>query len=173
MSSRSACKARAGSVDLTKEPKLPRSCTASARPPRTIRAQVLLAPAGGRGVRFIQLYSGTNIGEDWDDATTTANSPPDVQKTDQPITAADGPQGAGMLDSTLVVWNSEFGRTPWPRTRPRPPSVCVQHVDGGTGIKGGRCWDRATISDCGLRNRRLTFTCDATILRLIGLDHTG
>jgi hypothetical protein len=68
-----------------------------------------------RGVRFIQLYSGTNVGEDWDDAhTDLAGSHTRMcGKTDKPIAGLlKDLKALGLLDSTLVVWGGEFGRTP-------------------------------------------------------------
>ena len=85
-----------------------------------------------RGVRFIQLFSGTNIGQDWDDAHTDLQGSHTrmCKKTDQPITALlTDLKARGLLDSTLVIWNSEFGRTPLAegtkgRECPLPPSTC-------------------------------------------------
>ena len=68
-----------------------------------------------RGVRFVQLYSGTNIGDDWDDAHNdlVASHTKMCAKTDLPIAALlTDLQARGLLDSTLVIWSSEFGRTP-------------------------------------------------------------
>ena len=116
----------------------PRSCTASAsRLTDDFGRKCLLARRlVERGVRFIQLYSGTNIGEDWDDAHNDlqASHTKMCKKTDQPITALlTDLKARGMLDSTLVVWNSEFGRTPLAEGHqgPRPSSLRIQHVDGG------------------------------------------
>ena len=96
-----------------------------------------------RGVRFIQLYSGTNIGEDWDDAHTDlqASHTKMCKKTDQPITALlTDLKARGMLDSTLVVWNSEFGRTPLAegtKGRDHHPYVFSMWM-AGAGIQGGQ-----------------------------------
>src|SRR5260221_1424655 len=96
-----------------------------------------------RGVRFIQLYSGTNIGQDWDDAhTDLQNSHTKMcKKTDQPITALLTDLNArGLLDSTLVVWNSEFGRTPLAegtKGRDHHPYVFSMWM-AGAGIHGGQ-----------------------------------
>jgi len=110
-----------------------------------------------------QLYSGTNIGQDWDDAhTDLQNSHTKMcKKTDQPITALlTDLKARGLLDSTLVVWNSEFGRTPLAegtKGRDHHPYVFSMWM-AVRAFTAGRCWDRATISDCGPRNRRLPFT---------------
>jgi hypothetical protein len=66
-----------------------------------------------RGVRFIQLYDMPDK-DGWDaHAKLTENHTPRARWTDQPVAAllADLKQ-RGLLDETLVVWASEFGRTP-------------------------------------------------------------
>ena len=66
-----------------------------------------------RGVRFVQLYDMPDK-DGWDaHAKLTDNHTPRARWTDQPVAAllADLKQ-RGLLDSTLVIWASEFGRTP-------------------------------------------------------------
>jgi hypothetical protein len=66
-----------------------------------------------RGVRFVQLYDMPDK-DGWDaHSNLTGNHVPRARWTDQPIAAllADLKQ-RGLLDSTLVIWASEFGRTP-------------------------------------------------------------
>ncbi|MCC7376228.1 MAG: DUF1501 domain-containing protein [Verrucomicrobiales bacterium] len=66
-----------------------------------------------RGVRFVQVYDMPDK-DGWDaHAKLTDNHTPRARWTDQPIAAllADLKQ-RGLLDSTLVIWASEFGRTP-------------------------------------------------------------
>jgi hypothetical protein len=131
-----------------------------------------------RGVRFIQLYSGTNIGEDWDDAHNDLHSSHTkmCKKTDQPITALlTDLKARGLLDSTLVVWNSEFGRTPLAegtKGRDHHPYVFSMWM-AGAGIRGGQVL--GSSDDFGLRPQEFPLTVhdvNATILRLIGMDHT-
>jgi hypothetical protein len=131
-----------------------------------------------RGVRFIQLYSGTNIGEDWDDAHNDlqASHTKMCKKTDQPITGLlTDLKARGLLDSTLVVWNSEFGRTPLAegtKGRDHHPYVFSMWM-AGAGIRGGQVL--GSSDDFGLRPAESPFTVhdvNATILRLIGMDHT-
>ena len=130
-----------------------------------------------RGVRFIQLYSGTNSGEDWDDAHNDLQTSHTrmCKKTDQPITALlTDLKALGMLDSTLVVWNSEFGRTPLAegaKGRDHHPYVFSMWM-AGAGIKGGQVL--GSSDDFGLRPQEFPVTVhdvNATILRLMGLDH--
>jgi hypothetical protein len=131
-----------------------------------------------RGVRFIQLYSGTNIGEDWDDAHNDlqASHTKMCKKTDQPIAALlTDLKARGMLDSTLVVWNSEFGRTPLAegtKGRDHHPYVFSMWM-AGAGVRGGQVL--GSSDDFGLRPAESPFNVhdvNATILRLIGMDHT-
>lgn len=66
-----------------------------------------------RGVRFVQLYDMPDK-DGWDaHAKLTDNHTPRARWTDQPVAGllADLKQ-RGLLDSTLVIWASEFGRTP-------------------------------------------------------------
>jgi hypothetical protein len=131
-----------------------------------------------RGVRFIQLYSGTNIGEDWDDAHTDLQTSHTkmCKKTDQPITALlTDLKALGMLDSTLVVWNSEFGRTPLSegtKGRDHHPYAFSMWM-AGAGIKGGQTL--GSSDEFGLRVQEMPVTVhdvNATMLRLLGMDHT-
>jgi len=130
-----------------------------------------------RGVRFIQLFSGTNIGQDWDDAhnnlqTSHTNM---CKKSDKPISALlTDLRQRGMLDSTLVVWHSEFGRTPLAEGalgRDHHPYVYSMWM-AGAGVKGGQVL--GSSDDFGLRPQEFPVTVhdvNATILRLMGLDH--
>jgi Protein of unknown function (DUF1501) len=71
-----------------------------------------------RGVRFIQVYSGTTLGDDWDGAHTDliASHTKIAGKSDRPIAGLlRDLKGCGLLDSTLVVWSGEFGRCPSPK----------------------------------------------------------
>lgn len=66
-----------------------------------------------KGVRFVQVYDMPDK-DGWDaHAEVTKNHVPRARWTDQPVAAllADLKQ-RGLLDSTLVIWASEFGRTP-------------------------------------------------------------
>ena len=66
-----------------------------------------------RGVRFVQLYDMPDK-DGWDaHAKITDNHVPRARWTDQPVAALLGDlKQRGLLDETLVVWASEFGRTP-------------------------------------------------------------
>jgi hypothetical protein len=131
-----------------------------------------------RGVRYIQIFAGTNIGEDWDDAHNDLQTSHTkmCKKTDQPIAALlTDLKALGMLDSTLVVWSSEFGRTPLAegaKGRDHHPYVFSSWM-AGAGIKGGRVL--GSSDDFGLRPQEDPYDAhdfNATILRLMGVDHT-
>ena len=66
-----------------------------------------------RGVRFVQLYDMPDL-DGWDaHSKLTENHTPRARWTDQPVAALlDDLKQRGLLDETLVIWASEFGRTP-------------------------------------------------------------
>jgi hypothetical protein len=66
-----------------------------------------------RGVRFVQLYDMPDK-DGWDaHAKLADNHTPRARWTDQPVAALLGDlKERGLLDETLVIWASEFGRTP-------------------------------------------------------------
>lgn len=131
-----------------------------------------------RGVRFVQLYSGTNLGDDWDDAHNDLLGSHNkmAKKSDQPIAGllADL-EGRGLLDSTLVVWSTEFGRTPLAEGkngRDHHPYGFSMWM-AGAGIRGGRAL--GATDEFGLRaveERKDVHDMHATIFRLLGMDHT-
>jgi hypothetical protein len=92
-----------------------------------------------RGVRFVQLRSGG-----WDaHGDLIANHSPQARKTDRPIAALlTDLKRRGLLDSTLVVWGGEFGRTPAAENRAaspgrnHSPSGYSMWLAGG-GVRGG------------------------------------
>lgn len=131
-----------------------------------------------RGVRFVQLYSGTNLGDDWDDAHNDLLGSHNkmAKKSDQPIAGllADL-EGRGLLDSTLVVWSTEFGRTPLAEGkngRDHHPYGFSMWM-AGAGIKGGRAL--GATDEFGLRaveERKNVHDMHATMFRMLGMDHT-
>ncbi len=131
-----------------------------------------------RGVRFIQLFSGTNIGDDWDNAheDLVGSHTKMAKKSDQPIAGLlTDMKARGLLDSTLVVWSSEFGRTPLAegaKGRDHHPYGFSSWM-AGAGVKGGQVI--GATDDFGMRAAETpvnTHDLNATILRLLGLDHT-
>lgn len=130
-----------------------------------------------RGVRFIQLYSGTHLGDDWDGAhrDLTGSHTKMAAKTDKPISGLlTDLKVRGLLDSTLVIWGSEFGRTPLAEGRNgrdhHPYAFSMWFA--GAGVQGGRVL--GATDEFGLRpveNPVLAHDVNASILRLLGVDH--
>lgn len=130
-----------------------------------------------RGVRFIQLFSGTNVGDDWDNAHTdlTGSHQRMAGKTDKPIAALlQDLKACGLLDSTLVVWGGEFGRTPLAQGqngRDHHPYGFTMWMAGG-GVKGGQVMGATDEFGVQAVEMRVdTHDVNASILRLLGLDH--
>ena len=79
-----------------------------------------------------------------------------------------------MLDDTLVVWTTEFGRTPGtdgPRGRGHHPAVFSSWLAGG-GVKGG--FVHGESDEIGARvgaNKVHVHDLHATLLALLGFDH--
>lgn len=130
-----------------------------------------------RGVRFIQIFSGAHLGDDWDGAHNdlVGSHKKMAAKSDKPIAGllADL-KSRGLLDSTLVVWTSEFGRTPLAEGRngrDHHPYAFTSWM-AGAGIQGGRVL--GATDEFGLRPVEYPVDAhdiNATILRLMGLDH--
>ena len=127
-----------------------------------------------RGVRFVQVYCGA--GSAWDaHADLDGNHTRLCARADQPSAALirDLKQ-RGLLDSTLVVWGGEFGRTPMTEGtsgRDHNPYGFSMHLAGG-GVKGGAV--HGTTDEFGLRGvdgRVHVHDLHATILHLLGFDH--
>jgi len=138
-----------------------------------------------RGVRFIQLYSGGNKGNSpgWDAHNECDENHFHMsKKVDKPIAGllADL-KGRGLLESTLVLWGGEFGRTPFTdgaesntgarNGRDHNPYGFSVWMAGG-GIRGGKVI--GATDDIGLRaveDKVSMHDLHATILTLLGLDH--
>jgi uncharacterized protein (DUF1501 family) len=130
-----------------------------------------------RGVRFVQVYSGGGHNdENWDaHGDVFANHTLHCGETDKPIAGllADLKQ-RGLLDSTLVVWTSEFGRTPTGENgkgRDHSPRGFTTWLAGG-GVKGGQVIGATDeFGYAAVENIVHVHDLHATILHLLGLDH--
>lgn len=127
-----------------------------------------------RGVRFIQLYHGA--GSKWDaHSGIEKNHSGLCRAMDLPVAGllTDLKQ-RGLLDTTLVVWGGEFGRTPMSEKgdgRDHNPTGFTMWMAGG-GIRGGQTI--GTTDDLGLRavdERMHVRDIHASILHLMGLDN--
>lgn len=129
-----------------------------------------------RGVRFVQLISGSGDSKDWDHHDDShAGTLRQARKVDRPIAGLlKDLESRGLLDSTLVVWSGEFGRTPTSQSkagRDHNPNGFTMWMAGG-GIRGGKVI--GATDELGLRaleDKVHIHDAHATILSLLGLDH--
>jgi hypothetical protein len=126
-----------------------------------------------RGVRFVQL---TMPGQPWDThENNAAGTRKCCDQTDQPVAAllADL-RRRGLLDSTLVFWAGEFGRTPAAQGkdgRDHHPYGFSIWLAGG-GIKGGQAYGATDpFGHHAVENRVSMADLHGTILHLLGLDY--
>ena len=126
-----------------------------------------------RGVRYIQIFI---EGQIWDthakNAETTRNC---CDRTDQPTAALlKDLKQRGLLDSTLLVWGGEFGRTPVSQSgdgRDHHKQGFSMWLAGG-GIKGGQAYGATDeLGYHAVENRTMVADLHATILHQLGLDH--
>jgi hypothetical protein len=128
-----------------------------------------------RGVRFIQVFHGDGAAGAWDaHSGLRANHSTLCAQVDRPIAGLlVDLKRRGLLDDTIVVWATEFGRTP-----------CAQGADGrdhhnygfsvwmaGGGIRGGIV--HGATDELGfhaVEDRHYVTDVHATILHLLGLD---
>ncbi len=160
-------------VDLANEPQSVRSMYGIDAEPtaRFARMCLLARRMVERGVRFVELYA-----SDWDGhGDCPGNHRTNAAKTDRPIAAllADLKQ-RGLLESTLVLWTGEFGRTPvmqGDKGRDHNPYGFTAWMAGG-GICGGKTV--GATDELGFRaveDRVHVHDLHATMLALLGLDH--
>lgn len=135
------------------------------------------------GVRFIQVVSGFPEGSEIDRQSWDAHSELDenhavmARMVDKPIAGllADL-KSRGLLESTLVVWTSEFGRTSWGESgtgRDHNPWGYTQWMAGG-GLKAGFTYgetDEVGLQVADKEKAVDTYDLHATVLHLMGLDH--
>lgn len=130
-----------------------------------------------RGVRFIELTCPGGNGDRWDQHSNLKDGhTKNALSVDQPIGAllADLAQ-RGLLDSTLIVWAGEFGRTPFAQGndgRDHNPFGYSVWLAGG-GIKGGTI--HGATDEYGYKaveNKLEMHDLHATMLHLLGVDHT-
>ena len=134
-----------------------------------------------RGVRFVQLFINAQI---WDNHTAiAADLKTACDRTDQPVAALlKDLKQRGMLEDTLLVWGGEFGRTPMSEIR-RPEEADNagrdHHPDGysrfmaGAGVQGGQVIGKTDPLGLSILEDRVSvYDLQATILHLMGMDHT-
>jgi Protein of unknown function (DUF1501) len=135
-----------------------------------------------RGVRFVHVVSGPVEGagrgdnKNWDaHEDLDKNHGANAKAVDKPIAALlTDLKAKGLLESTLVVWTQEFGRTPWGQSgngRDHNPWGYTQWLAGG-GVKAGYTYgqtDELGVKSVGKAVD--TYDLHATILNQLGLDH--
>lgn len=128
-----------------------------------------------RGVRFIQVQHGAGGAGAWDaHGGLKANHQSNCQKVDQPIAALiHDLKRRGLLDETLVLFASEFGRTPGTQGSDGRD----HHIYGfsvamaGGGLKGGIVHGATDeIGFHAVENRHYVTDIHATILHQLGID---
>jgi len=135
-----------------------------------------------KGVRFVQLYHGGAFGSpriNWDaHEGIVENHTKQAQIMDQPVAAllTDLKQ-RGLLDDTLVLWTTEFGRTPITQGvgqtgRDHHPFAYTCWM-AGAGLKPG--FGYGSTDEIGYdtaENPVSVYDFHATVLHLLGIDHT-
>ena len=133
-----------------------------------------------RGVRFIQVVSGPadieGDNRNWDaHQDLEKNHGAHAKAVDKPIAGLlEDLKSRGLLESTLVVWTSEFGRTSYGQSgtgRDHNPWGYTQWM-AGAGVKAGTTFGQT--DEVGLQSVGKsvdTYDLHATILQLMGLDH--
>jgi uncharacterized protein (DUF1501 family) len=159
-------------TDIATEPKSVRDAYGVERMDGSFAANCLLARRlAERGVRFIQLYH-----RDWDHhSRIKGDIVMKCREVDQASAAlVSDLKQRGMLDDTLVVWATEFGRTPGVEGNKGGRD---HHTYGftiwmaGAGVKGGIA--HGATDELGfhaVENRHYVTDVHATILHQLGLD---
>lgn len=133
-----------------------------------------------RGVRFVQLYHG-GLGnqntDTWDaHEDVYSNHTKHAREVDLPISGLlTDLRAHGLLDSTLVIWQGEFGRMPISQRgvgRDHNPGAMSIWM-AGAGIRGGQVI--GSSDEFGYKAEEQPISVHdlhATMLHLLGLDHT-
>ena len=131
-----------------------------------------------RGVRFIELIdTGSNSAENWDSHGNMQDHERLAKMIDRPICGLlQDLKARGLLERTLVVWTTEFGRTPFHQTADHPGrehhNLVFSSWMAGGGIKGGIVHGKSDEYGIGpLEGQVHTHDLHATILHCVGLDH--
>jgi hypothetical protein len=129
-----------------------------------------------RGVRFVELYSGSGSG--WDAHNNIeGNHSKMCKSSDKPIAGLlTDLKARGLLEDTLVVWGGEFGRTPFNEKgdgRDHNPWGFSMWMAGGGIKKGQVLGETDEIGLRGIDKRAHVTDIHATILHALGLNHTS
>jgi hypothetical protein len=127
-----------------------------------------------RGVRFIELVDGSSS-NNWDQHGDMAEHAQHARNIDRPIAGLlRDLRQRGMLDDTLVVWTTEFGRTPGvdgDKGRGHH-SACFSSWIAGAGVRAGTTYGSTDELGASVAENRVhVHDFHATLLHLLGMDH--
>jgi hypothetical protein len=131
-----------------------------------------------REVRFVQVWSGAGgASNNWDNHTDIPRELDRIARSvDRPIAGLlKDLKSRGLLEDTLVIWSTEFGRQPFTQG-----SVGRDHNGGtsvawlaGAGVQGGTAYGQSDPwSWRAAEGQTYCYDLHATILHLLGVDHT-
>ncbi|MDP7273932.1 MAG: DUF1501 domain-containing protein [Planctomycetaceae bacterium] len=136
------------------------------------------------GVRFVQLYSGGAFGRprhNWDGhEDMVKNHGREAARVDRPLAALiKDLRRTGLLDDTLILFTSEFGRTPFTQSNAGVLGTGRDHnQDGfsvwmaGGGLRGGLAYGSTDVFGWKAQENITSWhDLHATLLHLLGLDH--
>ena len=132
-----------------------------------------------RGVRFVQVWCGADNGfprRNWDSHEDLARDHGDMGRgMDRPAAALiKDLKARGLLDDTIVMWTTEFGRMPCSqggKGRDHNPEAFTVWLAGG-GIKGGTSYGESDAWSYRVADKpTYCYDVHATVLHLLGLDH--
>ena len=137
-----------------------------------------------QGVRFVQLFSGGAFGSpriNWDGhEDVVKNHGREAGRIDKPVAGLlKDLRQRGMLDDTLVLFTSEFGRTPFTQSGSNVLGTGRDHNQNGfsvwmagAGLKPGMSYGESDeIGWKAVENRVHWHDFHATVLHLLGIDH--
>jgi hypothetical protein len=133
-----------------------------------------------RGVRFVQVWNGADNGfprRNWDSHEDLARDHGVLGRSlDRPAAALlKDLKARGLLDDTIVIWTTEFGRMPCSqggKGRDHNPFTFTSWLAGG-GIKGGVTHSKSDEwSYRAAEDPTSNYDLHATVLHLLGIDHT-
>lgn len=170
-------------VDISKEPQSIHELYGTQPGKKSFANNCLLARRlVERGVRFVQLYH-----RGWDNHGTSSHDdivnrlPQLCQETDQAAAALiQDLKQRGLLDSTIVIWGGEFGRTPMNEARNNSkflgrdhhPRAFTMWVAGG-GFQPGVTYGKTDELGYNIAENAVdVHDLHATILNQMGIDHT-
>jgi hypothetical protein len=133
-----------------------------------------------RDVRFVQVWSGADNGfprRNWDNHENIARDHGLMGRSmDRPVAALlKDLKARGLLDDTIVLWTTEFGRMPCSQGsegRDHNPFAFTNWLAGG-GIRGGVTYGASDDWSWKVAEHPVyCYDVHATVLHLLGIDHT-